>query len=40
MKGLRCLIIGFSVLFLGNSVVFAENEVGFELTFDTVSKCQ
>ncbi len=38
MNGLRCLIIGFSVLFLGNSVVFAENEIGFELTSDYFGK--
>ena len=38
MKELRCLVIGFSVLFLGNSMVFAENEVGFELTADYFGK--
>ncbi len=38
MKRWKCLVIGFSVLFLGNSMVFAENEVGFELTADFFGK--
>ncbi|MBW8003001.1 MAG: hypothetical protein FVQ80_13450 [Planctomycetes bacterium] len=38
MKRFRCLVIGFSVLFLCNSVVFAENEVGFELSADYFGK--
>ena len=38
MKKLRCLIIGFSVLFLGNSMVFAENEISFDVTADYFGK--